>query len=168
MTGAQPDLWRFLIRKHQFGPEQESVQMLSDEEKPISTVELRCADCGTATKVSSRAKPPSQDLKWPCPKCGGTNTSVGEGGEKPSSSASTDVTMLNPMAPFLPFSLHYEDDWSSLKNPRWPGSSSASPPEKKLPEPSKTNQICRECGLEFAPSPNHVGFINVCPECRTK
>ena len=40
--------------------------------------------------------------------------------------------------------------------------------EKNLPEPHRKVQTCRECEHEFVPAPNHVGFINVCPECRRR
>ena len=36
---------------------------------------------------------------------------------------------------------------------------------KELPEPHKNIQTCRKCKQEFVPGHNHVGFVNVCPEC---
>jgi len=41
-------------------------------------------------------------------------------------------------------------------------------PEKNLPEPQKAAQVCCKCKQEFVPGPNHVGFVNVCPECRKR
>jgi hypothetical protein len=40
-------------------------------------------------------------------------------------------------------------------------------PKQNLPEPWKKLQTCRKCNDEFDPGPNHVGFIDVCPKCRT-
>jgi len=40
-------------------------------------------------------------------------------------------------------------------------------PEKNLPAPRQRGQSCRYCLEPFNPRPDHIGFINVCPKCRT-
>ncbi len=49
-----------------------------------------------------------------------------------------------------------------LSSPRFPDL-----PKKNLPEPRKKLRTCRKCKDVFDPGPNHVGFIDVCPKCRT-
>jgi hypothetical protein len=37
--------------------------------------------------------------------------------------------------------------------------------KNNLPERHRSTQVCQKCKCEFVPTPNHVGFINLCPEC---
>jgi hypothetical protein len=57
-------------------------------------------------------------------------------------------------------------EWNQHKHVGLSGPTFPDLPKKNLPEPLRIAQLCRECNCEFVAGPDHIGYINVCPECR--
>jgi DNA-directed RNA polymerase subunit RPC12/RpoP len=124
------------------------------EVTPVCTVELRCADCGYSKRITHWFEWEIHDgLEGTCPHCRSKRTTVAKVPERLFAHAVPSLRKKTP--PDDPYK-HIV-----LSGPKFPDL-----PKKDLLEPHRRKQICRECNRQFVPGANHVGYINVCPECR--
>jgi len=121
----------------------------------VCTVQLRCAICGYSKMITHWFEWEIHDgLEGPCPHCRSRQTTVTKVAERRYAHAVPDPRKKNPPEPYNPYK-HVGES-----GPTFPD-----PPKENPRKPNKHKQVCRGCNRWFVPGPNHVGYINVCPEC---